>query len=108
MPWGLWEAAGRPQSGQVFLSSRGRAYGSQREAGGGSPLDRAHATACRRAGVKGFRVHDWRHDWAARMVMAGVDLNSLMKLRGWEDLRMVQRYVAVTGEHLCGAARRIA
>ena len=49
-----------------------------------SPLDRAHATACRRAGVKGFRVHDWRHDWAARMVMAGVDLNSLMQLGRWE------------------------
>ena len=99
---------GQPQTGTVFLSQRGGAYADQREAGGGSPLATAHATACRRAGVSGFRIHDWRHLWAARMVMAGVDLYSLMRLGGWASLRMVQRYAAVSAEHLREAAGRIA
>ena len=98
----------RPKSGPVFLSSRGEPYAVQRDEGGGNPLDTAHKTACRRAGVRNFRIHDWRHDWAARMVMAGVDLLSLQQLGGWEDLRSVKRYASVTAEHLRDAARRIA
>ena len=104
----LREERGRPQTGVVFLSQRGVPYADQREEGGGNPLARAHETACRRAGVTGFRIHDWRHDWAARMVMAGVDLYSLMRLGGWSSLRMVQRYAAVSAEHLRDAARKIA
>jgi integrase len=104
----LWDERGRPQRGIVFLSQRGEPYADQREEGGGNPLARAHETACRRAGVKGFRIHDWRHDWAARMVMAGVDLYSLMRLGGWSSLRMVQRYSSVSAEHLRDAARKIA
>lgn len=105
--WGMWEAAGRPHAGPLFLNARGRPYGSQRDEGGGSALATAHATACRRAGVRGFRIHDWRHDYAARMVMAGVDLLSLQQLGGWEDLRSVKRYASVTADHLREAARRI-
>lgn len=101
--WGMWEAAGRPAQGTVFQSSRGEAYQDTRGKGG-NPLKRAHATACRAAGVTSFRVHDWRHDWAARMVMGGVDLFTLMKLGGWASLSMVERYAAVSGEHLRKAA----
>lgn len=71
-------------------------------------MAKAHETACRIAGVEGFRVHDWRHDWAARMVMAGTDLYKLMKLGGWSSLRMVQRYASVTGEHMADAVKRLA
>lgn len=109
--FGLWHAAGRPSSGPVFLSARGTPYADTRArdggAGGGNPLKRAHATACRAAGVTGFRVHDWRHDWASRMVMAGVDLYTLMRLGGWQSLRMVQRYAAVSHEHLAEAIGRV-
>jgi hypothetical protein len=28
---------------------------------GGNPLTTAHHTACRRAGIQQFRVHDWRY-----------------------------------------------
>jgi integrase len=31
----------------------------------GNPLRKAHATPCRRAGIRDFKVHDWRHHWAA-------------------------------------------
>jgi len=104
---GLWHAAGRPQAGAVFHTSRGAAWADTQDEGG-NPLRSAHTTACRRAGVAGFRVHDWRHDWAARMVMAGVDLFTLMRLGGWSSLAMVERYGAVNAAHMAEAIRRIA
>jgi integrase len=110
--FGIWNAAGRPDRGPVFLSQRRAPYADTRGRGereqGGNPLAQAHATACERAGVTGFRVHDWRHDWAARMVMAGVDLETLRRLGGWSSLRMVQRYASVSIEHMAEAVRRLA
>ncbi len=109
--FGMWHAAGRPMRGPVFLSSKGAPYSDTRGRGeraqGGNPLAQAHETACRRAGIIGFRVHDWRHDWAARMVMSGCDMRTLMDLGGWSSLRMVQRYTAVTGQHLADAIGRL-
>lgn len=109
--FGLWCAAGRPDAGPAFLSSKHAPYADTRgrEDGtrGGNPLARAHATACRRAGITGFRVHDWRHDWAARAIMAGVDIYTLMRLGGWASLRSVQRYLAVSPQHVAEALRAI-
>ena len=111
---GMWEAAGRPDTGPVFRSSRrtrehpqGAPYTDTRGVGG-NPLRQPHDTACERAGVVGFRVHDWRHDWSARHVMGGTDLVTLMQLGGWSSLRMVEKYASVTGEHLRDAVRRVA
>lgn len=105
--WGMWHAAGRPSEGAVFLSSRRAAYADTTDEGG-NPLRKAHETACRHAKIKGFRVHDWRHDWAARQVMGGVDLYTLMRLGGWSSLKMVERYAAVSAEHLREAVRKVA
>lgn len=105
--FGLWHARGKPEAGPVFLSLRGEPYADTRGKGG-NPLDTAHRHARDQAKVTDFRVHDWRHDWAARMVMSGCDLYTLMKLGGWSSLRMVERYAAVSGEHMAEAARRIA
>lgn len=110
--FGLWRSAESPTTGPVFLSSRGRPYADTRGRGdraqGGNPLSKAHETACAAAGVTGFRVHDWRHDWAARMVMAGVDLLTLARLGGWSSIRMVQRYASVDIRHMDEAIRRLA
>lgn len=109
--FGLWHAAGKPESGSVFLSSRGEPYADTRgrDGGrqGGNPLAQAHETACRIAGVTGFRVHDLRHDWAARLMMSGCDLRTLMDLGGWADLRMVKKYAAVTRPHMADAIGRL-
>lgn len=128
----LWESAGKPDSGPVFLSGRkppearaeidpsltqrGRKavnkalpnipYADTRGKGG-SPLRSAHRIACKRASIQDFRIHDWRHDWAARMVMAGVDLFTLMKLGGWSTLRMVEIYGSSTSEHMASAVQKI-
>jgi integrase len=111
--WGMWQAVGRPDRGTVFLSARGQPYADTRgrDGGpqGGNPLAQAHATACKRSGVQAFRVHDHRHDWAARQIMGGMDLFTLMRLGGWSSLKMVQeRYGAVTAEHMREAVRRVA
>jgi len=107
--YGMWQSG---QKGPIFLSMRGVPYADTRgrDGGrqGGNPLARAHETACRRAGVSGFRLHDWRHDWAARFLMAGGDLRTLMEVGGWSSLRMVQRYTWVTPDHAAEAVRRVA
>jgi integrase len=108
----LWRGRDCPTSGPVFISSRGSPYADTRglDGGrqGGNPIKKAHATACRKAGVQGFRVHDWRHHWASWLVMSGCDLYTLMRLGGWQSLRMVQRYAAVNTDHMAEALARVA
>lgn len=93
----VWEDAGRPRTGHVFLNRIGKPYADTREykLPGGNPLRASHKAACAKAGVTDFRVHDWRHCWASQCVMAGVDLPTLQRLGGWKTLRMVERYAAV-------------
>lgn len=40
--------------------------------------------------------------------MAGVDLPTIQRLGGWASLRMVERYAAVSTEHMAEAVRRLA
>lgn len=101
-----YKAAMPPADDPVFRSARGEAYGDTRGQGG-NPLAQAHATACRRAGVKDFRVHDWRHHAASWAVMNGMSVPALMEMFGWTSPRMVQRYVALRPEYLAEQARRV-
>jgi integrase len=105
--FGIWLAAGKPAIGRVFLSGRGRPWADTRGRGdrqqGSNPLAKAHETACKAAGVTGFRVHDWRRDRATRMVWVGTDLPTLMRIGGWASLRMVQRYATTLGDRMAAA-----
>ena len=89
----LWEERGRPLKGHVFLNRFRKPYQDTRKAKtpGGNPLKHQHATACERAGIEDFTMHDWRHHWASHCVMAGIDLITIMNMGGWKSLRMVQR-----------------
>ena len=88
---GMWEKRGRPEAGPVFLNKLGKPYADTRLVGG-NPLASAHRTACRKAGVEGFRVHDWRHHFAVWFLKRGGNLRALCQIAGWSSMRMVQRY----------------
>ena len=75
-----WIKQKKPTSGNVWLNNRRKPYTDTRKTGcGGSPIRKAHILALQRLkrdyGINlKMRCHDWRHDFASRMVMAGVDL----------------------------------
>lgn len=83
--------------GHLFLNKHGQPYQDIRRAKipGGNPLKSAHNAACKRAAIEDFTVDDWRHYWASRCVMAGIDLITFMQMGGWKSLRMIQRYASV-------------
>jgi integrase len=105
----LWIARGSPKEGRVFLTQLDRPYADPRQykVPSGSPIKKAHATACRRAGVTDFHVHDWRHHWASWCVMSGIDLETIRQEGGWKSLRMVERYATVSAAHRTRAMAKL-
>lgn len=93
-----WRAQAFESAGLVFPGKDGRRLTSLKSAW------RGLMTA---AGIPAFRFHDTRHHFASRLVMAGVDLNTVRELLGHSDIQMTLRYAHLAPEHKALAVSRL-
>lgn len=70
-------------------------------------IRQAFSTACRRAGIKDFRIHDLRHTFASWLVMEGVPLLQVSKLLRHASIQMTERYAHLAPGHLHDAVATI-
>lgn len=70
---------------------------------GVAAITKAWANLMVAAKLEDFRFHDLRHTFASKLVMAGVDLNTVRELLGHGDITMTLRYAHLAPEHKAAA-----
>lgn len=80
-----------PQSPWVFCDSEGNRIQS---------IKRSFGTACRRAGIEDFHIHDLRHTCAAWLVQAGVPLIQVRDLLRHSTIEMTERYAHLSPDNV--------
>jgi len=67
-------------------------------------IKRSFRSACRRAGVQGFRLHDCRHTAITRMIRAGLPPVEVMRVSGHTTLSCLYRYANLDSDTVFRAA----
>jgi integrase len=70
-------------------------------------IKKGWAAVLKSAKVKAFRFHDLRHTFASKLVMAGVDLNTVRELLGHKSISMTLRYAHLAPEHKAAAVETL-
>ena len=70
-------------------------------------IRRSFKSACNRAGIENFRIHDLRHTFASWLVMEGVPLFEVSKLLRHASIQMTERYAHLAPDHLHDAVASI-
>lgn len=83
-----------PSARWVFCNANGERIASIR---------RSFNTACHRAGLVDFHIHDLRHTCAAWLVSAGVALATVRDLLGHTSITMTERYAHLAPENIRAA-----
>lgn len=66
-------------------------------------IRKSWASLMKASTVQSFRFHDLRHTFASKLVMAGVDLNTVRELLGHASIDMTLRYAHLAPEHKANA-----
>lgn len=93
-----WRKQAADGSGLVFIGRFGGELNNVRKAWEG---------VLKAARIEAFRWHDMRHHFASRLVMAGVDLNTVRELLGHAGVQMTLRYAHLAPEHKAAAVARL-
>lgn len=89
-----WALQSGDRTGRVFPSDTGGRLDNVRK---------AWATLLKAAKIEAFRWHDMRHDFASKLVMRGVPLNTVRELCGHADYNTTLRYAHLAEDHKADA-----
>ncbi|MGV8991285.1 MAG: tyrosine-type recombinase/integrase [Thiobacillus sp.] len=93
-----WKHQQTITDGLVFPSTDGNAFDN---------VNRSWHGVLTEAKISSFRWHDMRHHFASKLVMAGVDVNTVRELLGHSDLTMTLRYAHLAPEHKAAAVAKL-